>query len=104
MTSESIHDVTDVIRSAARTLHDADIDTPEHDAKLLLAEACGRDLRDIDKAMLMGEPLDGLPREHASFDAPGCRRRELRQLRHCGRCRHHGARPIPRHDRSAGRT
>ena len=60
MTSESIHDVTDVIRSAARTLHDADIDTPEHDAKLLLAEACGRDLRDIDKAMLMGEPLDGL--------------------------------------------
>ena len=36
----------------------------------LLAEACGRDLRDIDKAMLMGEPLDGLPREHASFDAP----------------------------------
>lgn len=70
MTSESIHDVTDVIRSAARTLHDADIDTPEHDAKLLLAEACGRDLRDIDKAMLMGEPLDGLPREHASFDAP----------------------------------
>ena len=83
MTSESIHDVTDVIRSAARTLHDADIDTPEHDAKLLLAEACGRDLRDIDKAMLMGE---------------------LRQLRHCGRCRHHGARPIPRHDRSAGRT
>ena len=61
MTSESIHDVTDVIRSAARTLHDADIDTPEHDAKLLLAEACGRDLRDIDKAMLMGEPLDGLP-------------------------------------------
>ena len=70
MTSESIHDVTDVIRSAARTLHDADIDTPEHDAKLLLAEACGRDLRDIDKAMLMGEPLDGLPREHASFDTP----------------------------------
>ena len=70
MTSESIHDVTDVIRSAARTLHDADIDTPEHDAKLLLAEACGRDLRDIDKAMLMGEPLDGLPHEHASFDAP----------------------------------
>ena len=34
MTSESVHDVTDVIRSAARTLHDADIDTPEHDAKL----------------------------------------------------------------------
>lgn len=70
MTSESIHDVTDVIRSAARTLHDADIDTPEHDAKLLLAEACGRDLRDIDKAMLWGSLWDGLPREHASFDAP----------------------------------
>ena len=99
MTSESIHDVTDVIRSAARTLHDADIDTPEHDAKLLLAEACGRDLRDIDQAMLMGEPLDGLPHEHASFDAP-----DAGDASHCGRCRHHGARPIPRHDRSAGRT
>nr|WP_236023549.1 peptide chain release factor N(5)-glutamine methyltransferase [Bifidobacterium miconis] len=38
----------------------AGVDTPEHDAKLLLAEAAGRELRDVDKAMLMGDewPLD----------------------------------------------
>lgn len=47
--------VTDLIHSAANVLREAGVDTPEHDAKLLLAEACGHDLRDVDKAMLMGE-------------------------------------------------
>ncbi|KFI45373.1 peptide chain release factor N(5)-glutamine methyltransferase [Bifidobacterium biavatii] len=47
--------VADVIRDAAGTLRAAGVDTPEHDAKLLLAEAAGRELRDVDKAMLMGD-------------------------------------------------
>ncbi|MBW3091858.1 peptide chain release factor N(5)-glutamine methyltransferase [Bifidobacterium sp. 82T10] len=52
--------VADVIRDVAGTLRAAGVDTPEHDAKLLLAEAAGRELRDVDKAMLMGDewPLD----------------------------------------------
>ncbi|KAB8287972.1 protein-(glutamine-N5) methyltransferase, release factor-specific [Bifidobacterium ramosum] len=47
--------VADVIRNAAATLREAGADTPEHDAKLLFAEAAGRELRDVDKAMLMGD-------------------------------------------------
>ncbi|MBT1161004.1 peptide chain release factor N(5)-glutamine methyltransferase [Bifidobacterium sp. SO1] len=47
--------VADVIRDAAGTLHEAGVDTPEHDAKLLLAEAAGCELRDVDKAILMGD-------------------------------------------------
>ncbi|MCH9275795.1 peptide chain release factor N(5)-glutamine methyltransferase [Bifidobacterium amazonense] len=47
--------VVDVILDAAATLREAGVDTPEHDAKLLLAEARGRELRDVDKAMLMGD-------------------------------------------------
>ncbi|MBW3079534.1 peptide chain release factor N(5)-glutamine methyltransferase [Bifidobacterium sp. 81T8] len=47
--------VADVIRDAAGTLREAGVDTPEHDAKLLLAEAAGRELRDVDKAILMGD-------------------------------------------------
>lgn len=47
----------DVIRDAAVQLREAGIETPEHDAKLLLAEAAGVELRDVDKALLMGEEL-----------------------------------------------
>lgn len=47
--------VADVIRNVAVTLREAGVDTPDHDAKLLLAEAAGRELRDVDKAMLMGD-------------------------------------------------
>ncbi|NEG89975.1 peptide chain release factor N(5)-glutamine methyltransferase [Bifidobacterium aerophilum] len=47
--------VAEVIRDAAGTLRESGVDTPEHDAKLLLAEAAGRELRDVDKAMLMGD-------------------------------------------------
>ena len=46
--------VEQAIRRAAATLRDAGVDTPEHDAKLLLAEACGCSLSDVDKAMLLG--------------------------------------------------
>ncbi|PJM77980.1 peptide chain release factor N(5)-glutamine methyltransferase [Bifidobacterium felsineum] len=49
---------SDVIHEAAARLRDAGIETPEHDAKLLLAEAAGVELRDIDKSLLMGEPVD----------------------------------------------
>ena len=48
-------DVAAVIRSAAACLREAGVDTPAHDAKLLLAHAAGCELRDVDKAMLMGE-------------------------------------------------
>ena len=64
--------IADLIRQAAAQLREAGIETPEHDAKLLLAEAVDAELRDIDKAMLMGEGLDSL--------APaggGCRRSRL---------------------------
>ena len=52
--------IADLIRQAAAQLREAGIETPEHDAKLLLAEAVDAELRDIDKAMLMGEDLDSL--------------------------------------------
>ena len=52
--------IADLIRQAAAQLREAGIETPEHDAKLLLAEAVDAELRDIDKAMLMGEGLDSL--------------------------------------------
>ncbi|WP_205832117.1 peptide chain release factor N(5)-glutamine methyltransferase [Bifidobacterium moraviense] len=47
--------VADLIRAAAARLREAGVDTPDHDAKLLLAHAAGREPRDVDKAMLMGE-------------------------------------------------
>ena len=46
--------IADLIRQATAQLREAGIETPEHDAKLLLAEAVGVELCDIDKAMLMG--------------------------------------------------
>ncbi|NEG55198.1 peptide chain release factor N(5)-glutamine methyltransferase [Bifidobacterium platyrrhinorum] len=50
--------VNDTIRETAARLREAGVDTPGHDAKLLLAEVAGVELRDVDKAMLMGEALD----------------------------------------------
>lgn len=52
--------VFDVVRSSADVLRKAGVDTPEHDAKLLLAEAFHVDLRDVDKAMLMGDDTERL--------------------------------------------
>ena len=49
--------VADLVRDAAARLRLAGVDTPGHDVKLLLAEACGVALRDVDKAMLMGDDL-----------------------------------------------
>lgn len=51
-----------LLKKAATRLASAGIDTPEHDAKLLLAEAIGCELRDIDKAMLMGESVEEMLR------------------------------------------
>ena len=64
--------VEEVVRRAAAVLRDAGIDTPEHDAKLLLAEAYSCTLSDIDKAVLLSTPLNALapsdeaPTFHAS--------------------------------------
>ena len=52
--------VEEVVRRAAAVLRDAGIDTPEHDAKLLLAEAYNCTLSDIDKAVLLSTPLNAL--------------------------------------------
>ncbi|WP_055428282.1 peptide chain release factor N(5)-glutamine methyltransferase [Bifidobacterium aesculapii] len=49
--------VADLVRDAAARLRLAGVDTPGHDVKLLLAEACGVALRDVDKAMLMGDDV-----------------------------------------------
>lgn len=63
----------DVIRDAAVQLREAGIETPEHDAKLLLAEAAGVELRDVDKALLMGEEL-GTAEQLARFQSMLARR------------------------------
>ena len=54
--SETV-DVARLIRDAAGILRDAGVDTPEHDAKLLMAHAAGTSLRDLDMIMLMGRDL-----------------------------------------------
>ena len=61
--------VFETVRSSAAILSAAGVDTPEHDVKLLLAEAFHVDLRDVDKAMLMGEDVGHLNSALAS-DSP----------------------------------
>lgn len=46
--------VFESVRSAAAMLRASGVDTPEHDAKVLFAEAFDADLQSVDKAMLMG--------------------------------------------------
>ena len=46
--------ITDIINQASSQLREAGIETPEHDAKLLLAEAAGVELRDVDRLCLWG--------------------------------------------------
>ena len=62
--------VEQAIRRAAATLRDAGVDTPEHDAKLLLAEAYNCTLSDVDKAMLLGNPLAALAEGDFADDVP----------------------------------
>lgn len=52
--------VFETVRSSAAILSAEGVDTPEHDVKLLLAEAFHVDLRDVDKAMLMGDDVEHL--------------------------------------------
>lgn len=52
--------VATIVRGAAAMLRAAGVDTPEHDAKLLCAEAFGVDLQSVNKAMLLGDGLLGL--------------------------------------------
>ena len=51
--------LNEVVKAAAAELRAAGIETPEHDAKLLMAEAAGDgvELRDVDKALLMGDDI-----------------------------------------------
>ncbi|NEG96710.1 peptide chain release factor N(5)-glutamine methyltransferase [Bifidobacterium sp. SMB2] len=72
-------DVAETLRSAARRLSAAGIDTPAFDAKLLLAHAAGVQPRDVDKAMLLG---DTLPFDGDSFDAMVSRRAEREPLQY----------------------
>ena len=65
----------DLLRESSRRLAFAGVDTPEHDAKLLLAEAAGVELRDVDRAMLLGEAV---PFDRVRFDAM-IRRRAARE-------------------------
>nr|WP_240541285.1 peptide chain release factor N(5)-glutamine methyltransferase [Bifidobacterium santillanense] len=69
----------EMIRGAAETLRAAGVDTPEHDAKLLMAEAAGVELRDVDKALLMGETL---AYDTARFDEMVARRAKREPLQH----------------------
>ena len=71
----------DVIRDAAVQLREAGIETPEHDAKLLLAEAAGVELRDVDKALLMGEEL-GTAEQLARFQSMLARRAKHEPLQY----------------------
>ena len=71
----------DVIRDAAVQLREAGIETPEHDAKLLLAEAAGVELRDVDKALLMGEEL-GTAEQLARFQSMLARRAKREPLQY----------------------
>lgn len=71
----------DVIRDAAVQLREAGIETPEHDAKLLLAEAAGVELRDVDKALLMEEEL-GTAEQLARFQSMLARRAKREPLQY----------------------
>lgn len=71
----------DVIRDAAVQLREVGIETPEHDAKLLLAEAAGVELRDVDKALLMGEEL-GTAEQLARFQSMLARRAKREPLQY----------------------
>lgn len=71
----------DVIRDAAVQLREAGIETPEHDAKLLLTEAAGVELRDVDKALLMGEEL-GTAEQLARFQSMLARRAKREPLQY----------------------
>lgn len=47
-------DLPSLLAGAAARLGQAGVPTPAHDARVLLARACGCDLHDLDKALLMG--------------------------------------------------
>lgn len=69
--------VFETVRSSAAVLSAAGVDTPEHDVKLLLAEAFHIDLRDVDKAMLMGDDVEHLNSALASDSPESDMRTEL---------------------------
>ena len=82
--------VAEAVRAAALTLRQAGVDTPEHDAKLLLADACGVHLRDIDKAMIMGEDVPAVlavatPASRAADARTACSRFETMLARRAER-------------------
>lgn len=52
--------VQTVLAQASQLLAAAGIDTPDNDARLLLAEACQTNLHELDKALLMRQTLGEL--------------------------------------------
>lgn len=81
MTTAHTTDTVDaVLASAAAILADAGIDTPRHDAKLLLAEASGTTASDVDKAALLGDGTSRLADDDAlARFAHDVRRRAARE-------------------------
>ncbi|TPF96474.1 SAM-dependent methyltransferase [Bifidobacterium sp. UTCIF-39] len=55
--SSETADTARLVRSASDVLRRAGVNTPEHNAKLLMAHAAGISLRDLDMIMLMGRDL-----------------------------------------------
>lgn len=51
----------EMLKASTATLRRAGVDTPEYDAKLLLAEAYHLTLSDVDKTLLLGETMPGDP-------------------------------------------
>lgn len=71
--------VFETVRSAAAELRAAGVDTPEHDAKLLCAEAFGTRLQDVDKAMLMGGEIEAFAATRAGSVLRGSRNAQATQ-------------------------
>lgn len=74
-----------VLDDAAARLARAGVDTARHDAKLLLAEATGRSLSDVDKAVLMDDAFSQFapsPEARGEFESMLGRRESREPLQH----------------------
>ena len=62
-------DADRLVREGERKLRAAGVDSPAHDAAVLLAHACGCRRADIDRARLLGSGLDGVVAPHDALRA-----------------------------------
>ncbi|WP_300765834.1 peptide chain release factor N(5)-glutamine methyltransferase [uncultured Bifidobacterium sp.] len=53
-------DVDGLVRRGSAILKEAGVDSPDHDASVLLAHSCGLGKGDVDRARLIGETVDSL--------------------------------------------